>query len=217
MEYKIKDDISFNRYIEEQIKNEFKTIDGINSLWNRKISFKELTEVFVNFFDNKEIFSIGSGSGHFEYYFNEYISKITDDKFCKMSMTCVDPDPESYSKGEIKLYPLYKNIQELLKSRSEIVENCQIVIIWPSPTDTTYDIEAILYLKPKKIMILYEENGSSGGEDLHEFINDCEDNEEKYNFDIKYKANTFIKKTFISKMFNYDVDYYVLKGLTKMN
>ena len=73
MEYKIKDDISFNRYIEEQIKNEFKTIDGINSLWNRKISFKELTEVFVNFFDNKEIFSIGSGSGHFEYYFNEYI------------------------------------------------------------------------------------------------------------------------------------------------
>ena len=232
MEYTIKEQFlpqfesSFEKFIQKEVEKQFKTIDEINSPWNRSISFKELTYVFTNFFDNKEIISIGSGGGHFEYYFNENIRKMNN-KYCNMFMTCVDPDPKSYCK-EIKLFPLYENIQELIKLRSDkIIENCQIVIIWPSSKYTTYDIEAILTLKPKKIMILYEENGISGGEKLHKFINECKYLKENskqqdyiegeiYKYDIKYKVNTIIEKKFMTRMIMNNIDYYILKSFERI-
>lgn len=215
----------FELFLEEQAKkevlNNFKTIDGLDSSWNRLISFEELNNIFVNFFDNNEqIFSIGSGGGHLEHSFNNYVSRINK----IMCMIGIDPNPKSYSK-EVKLAPLYENIQQLISLKPEVIENCQIAIIWSSPGNSNYDIDAILTLKPKKIIILYEETGAAGGEKLHKFINKCEylkencnenNFDERYNYDIKYKVNTLIERKFTSKISKYDVDYYILKSFERI-
>jgi hypothetical protein len=66
--------------------------------------------------------------------------------------------------------PDYKLIDDLVITRPELVGANQLLIIWSFPNEYTYDVDAIVLLKPKRITIIYEASGSAGSESLHKWI-----------------------------------------------
>jgi len=126
--------------------------------WNCKISFDTLANEMYNFFSkNLPIYSIGSGRGGIEAYYEK--------KFHANNVICIDPFP----KNPVKT-PSYPNIHELLSNTIDLVnEGCQVMIIWSTPS-LKYDIEAINLLKPIKLMVLYDARGASGSNDFHDWL-----------------------------------------------
>ena len=182
-----------------------KSIDGINSSCNCKISCLKLSEIFVEFFNNREIISIGSGDGSFEYYFNEHIRKISDNNCNKMFITCVESDIYLYN-SDIKLYPLFKDVDELILCRPHIINNCQLVIILP---DINY-LKTIFALRPNKIIILYEVNESIGIDFINEFVNKSD----YTNNSLKYESKELIGKGSNSLLTG--IDYFIVKSFIRI-
>ena len=156
-----------NIYTEYEKMQEEKPINNY-SIWNTKIGFSEVIDVINNFFSSDlSVFEVGSGNGKFAYYYN----KLENNK-----IVCIDPEPLSYNKGRLYLKPKYSYVTELIKEQPYVVGNCQLLIIWSTPSDD-YDMEAIKLLKPQKMIVLYDESGTAGGSDFHDYISDGCDKE----------------------------------------
>jgi hypothetical protein len=113
----------------------------------------------------ENIISVGSGGG--------YIEKTICDIF-EINVTCVDPDPTSYIPCKtIFLAPKYNNVHELINSEPDMVENCIVFLNWPTPSqEIGYDIDSVLKLKPKCIILAVELGHTRGAGSiyLHEFL-----------------------------------------------
>ncbi len=116
---------------------------------------------------NRRIVSIGSGSGIHE-------RKIEDDLKCQI--ICVDPSPHSFAPavnaaaGEKGHAPDYMTAQDLIKADKTIIGDCDMIIIWSTPNDSKYDMEAITLLQPVTVTIIFEVTGSAGSLHLHRWI-----------------------------------------------
>lgn len=123
----------------------------------------------INEHPDKVLISVGSGNGKFEH-------KIID-QYPNVKIICVDPDPESYSKLPILLYPEFSTTDDLVQKFPELVGNCLLLLNWCYPNDSTYDYDAIMKLKPIAFVSIYESlgdvtNGAAGGEMFYNFLHD---------------------------------------------
>ncbi len=141
---------------------------GNNLPWKRSI----VIEKSLNFVGGAlahavlPIVSVGSGNGFLE-------SKIATD--LKTNVICVEPKPGDWSSGDdepgrVYMIPQYKTVQDLMTSQPEIIGKCHLLIVWSSPNQSEYDIDAIRDLKPVTITIIYEETGCAGSYLLHKWI-----------------------------------------------
>jgi len=82
-------------------------------------------------------------------------------------------DPVSEPSSEIP-GPVYSTVSNYLKKNGK-PESCVLLLIWPSPEDSTYDIEAVEQLDPDDIIVYYENppgwnSGAAGGRLFHQFL-----------------------------------------------
>jgi hypothetical protein len=149
---------------------------------NKTIGYERLrTYVKFAYDTNKLPFvSVGSGIGKDE-------SKMTKE-IPGIKIICVDPEPLSFNKldnNHIRDHtsdhtgdhthdnnrncdcdihmPDYPLVDDLIKERPIIVGKCNLLILWSSPNDTTYDIEAVAKLQPQTIVTIFDMTGSAGG------------------------------------------------------
>lgn len=113
--------------------------------------------------------SAGSGAALLEKF-------LVDQKFLSFTrLICVDPNPLSYnSRCPIHIKPKYSYVKDLLKQEPKVKNDSGLMLIWPSPNDSTYDIESIQDLRPRTILILAAPDGSSGGSKLLSWLRDIE-------------------------------------------
>lgn len=107
--------------------------------------------------------SVGSGNGEIEYRLVEQFPSL------QKKIICVDPTPESfrpYLKSGKCLKPDYPFVKDLVAAKPEVVDNCVLILIWPSPNHLggDYDFHAIQDLKPKGIVVMFESTNTSGGD-----------------------------------------------------
>ncbi len=168
-----------------------KKFDGTNKSWRYVIPYEMVLKYYVAYvLSSLPIISIGSGTGEFENYLEDKTGK---------EIICVDPTPTEYESGEwglfkeakkdrksdkeIKIFkkPDYKNVDELIADKKDIVGNCSIMIIWPYPDPNgNYDMNAIKKLNPSRVLLLYSRDGHSGSDALREYIYRLPD-KNKYN------------------------------------
>lgn len=79
---------------------------------------------------------------------------------------CVDPCPQSYDKREIVIAPQYSDVHELVEKSPGIVGNCSLLLVWSSPNDANYDVEAIKVLKPNRVMSVFDASGPAASFDF---------------------------------------------------
>lgn len=118
------------------------------------------------------IVSVGSGSG--------YVEKQCMEKIKNLNMILVDPlkpdENEFYPvPSHLSQDPSYNYTNDLITAKPEIVDNCHLFLNWPlpDPNEDVYDYDAILLLKPKKIIICCEVSGSSGSQKLLAWLRYC--------------------------------------------
>lgn len=112
----------------------------------------------------RPIVSVGSGNGWLE-------SILLQE--CKIAnIICVDPDPESFRpyQASFSTKPDYPNVQKLLMERKELATACDLLLGWPTPNDSTYDIEAIRSLQPQNIFVVHEPAGGAGGAEFQSWL-----------------------------------------------
>jgi hypothetical protein len=136
-----------------------------------------------------KIISVGSGNAFFESIVR---NNVFENMKLRLDIVCVDPNPDKFiphvsrknlfnasftHNKRIFIQPKFPTVQELISTNSRIVENCFLMLIWPDP-NLSYDLEAILLLKPIGIFIIYtiplpdEWNSRlSGSRILIEFLN----------------------------------------------
>ena len=145
---------------------------------------------FMDYFMKRtKIISVGSGNACFESIVRNYLFENIN---LRLDIVCVDPNPDKFipyvsrnnlfnanftHNKRIFIQPKFRRVQELISTNSRIVENCFIMLIWPDPS-LSYDLEAILLLKPIGIFIIYTiplpDDGNSrlsGSLRLIEFLN----------------------------------------------
>ena len=140
---------------------------GNAGIWSDNIpydTFKEYITLMRS--NNQPLVSVGSGLG-----LNE--KKIELD--LNVNIICIDPDPYSFNnRGECdekKCHlPEYPLVDDLIKEQPNIIGNCNLMLCWPYPNDSTYDIEAIIKLKPSSVLVIYESLGGAGGIQLHNWL-----------------------------------------------
>ena len=174
--------IEYLRY-EPEDADYFSVIDRIHSPENiaylnialKHIGIKTCLTLFRTFlsnFDDKiPIISVGSGMAYFEYLIQVLF---------KRDVICIDPDPNRFSPSPFlssnkKLFikPEFNIVDNLLSSKnSKKYTDCLLILNWPSPYDTAYDIDSIIKLKPRGFFIIYEREGKAGSEGLIEKL--CE-------------------------------------------
>jgi len=104
------------------------------------------------------------------------IMSIHNEKLRK-KLILIDPDPESfepYPKKKGYLKPDFPYVSNLIEKRPDVVGNCVLLLIWPEP-EALYDFEAVMYLKPLSILILYEKPegwnmGCAAGKLMHKLL-----------------------------------------------
>jgi hypothetical protein len=135
---------------------------GNNVSWQSQIPY-EVTLAYIRTMSNKPIISVGSGIGEFE-------KKI--EKELNLSIICVDPQPTSFN--DIKdddaknmHLPDFAHVDDLIKTKPHLVGQCHLLLLWSTPNESYFDIEAIAKLKPIDIMIIYETLGGAGGRQMH--------------------------------------------------
>ena len=118
------------------------------------------------------IVSIGSGIGAIEY--------IANNKY-NMDWICIDinnnPIHFPLSANKYINQPLmkidYNSFDELIKNDPSIVGNCILFLNWCLPNESTYDYDAIIKLKPKAVLSIYEvfneANGCAGGQMFYDW------------------------------------------------
>jgi hypothetical protein len=143
----------------------------INELFNlgiKSFGYEKVATIINSFYNtyNVPIVSIGSGTGAIEY--------ITNNKY-NMDWICIDinnnpihfpPSANKYINQPLMKID-YNSCDELIKNTPSIVENCVLFLNWCLPNNSTYDYEAIIKLKPKAVLsiyeVFYEANGCAGG------------------------------------------------------
>jgi hypothetical protein len=135
------------------------------------------------------VISVGSGNGVLEYKLQELGIK---------NIICVDPDPESYDKypeNNNCIKPSYDVVENLLKDKPELVEQCVLLLGWPSPNESTFDYEAVMALNPYGIVLVYETLGGAGGDKLHTWLNEPEGYQNPCDYTVVYNGGGFVGKT----------------------
>jgi hypothetical protein len=141
------------------------TVETIYNFNNGIESFgpNEVTQILRNFYykysdsDKFKLVSIGSGSASIEHY-------------SKLDWILVDPNPSEFH-GSFIMKPDFSYVDDLINSNPSIVGNCLLFLNWCCPNDSEYDYEAIIKLKPKAIMSIYEMfEGGSGAAGGHNFF-----------------------------------------------
>ena len=144
------------------------------------------------------IISVGSGDAQVEY---QFIRK----HYCPI--ICVDPKPDEFTQGRIYVEPEYDYVSNLIKDKPELVGNCHLLLIWPYPNESTYDVEAIKALDPVSFILIYESTGSSGGTQLlEEYLPTQED------YILQKEYIVFYKST--NDHFCNTIAYFTKKGYT---
>lgn len=105
---------------------------------------------------------VGSGRG-------AHASDLIQAKLIRGEYIAVDPAPQSFDSRPIVIEPHYNYVTDLLKER-DLVGKCNLLLIRPDPNSSTYDIEAIAALRPRRIFLLHEATGSAGGDVLHWYL-----------------------------------------------
>ena len=131
--------------------------------------------------NNEKIISFGSGKCELEIH----LEKSNDNNNEKI--ICVDPNPGSFSNDRFfveKRKPDYPLVQDLVESKPDIVGNCNLMLIWPSPNEIggSYDIKAVKDLNPKSVLIVFESTGSSGSPSLLNMIEKIDTKDSDNNF-----------------------------------
>jgi hypothetical protein len=112
------------------------------------------------------LISIGSGNG--------VIERKIEEKF-KINVICIDPTPLSWSLSvsENKL-PDYLTMDELINKNKTLIGSCNLFLNWCYP-DHTYDIESIILLKPRNLIIITDLSDlhGAGGCAFHDFLKKC--------------------------------------------
>jgi hypothetical protein len=146
---------------------------------------------------NLPFVSIGSGIGTIEYLANiEFYRKYNKN----IEWICIDKyEPINYPPNA-KYYihePLmkidYLTTDSLIENNPSIIDNCILFLNWCEPNQSNYDYEAIIKLKPKAILALYEVfdgNGSAGG---IEFYNWTINSSSEYNLKEMFKLYPYNK------------------------
>ena len=110
--------------------------------------------------------SIGSGNGQIESELDPHF-------------VCVDPK----FMLDIPKPPLFETAEEIAKEHPEFIQNCNLLLNWCLPNNSTYDYDAIQVLQPKIFVSVIEvfrgENGAAGGEKFHTFLDKTEEYEIK--------------------------------------
>lgn len=144
------------------------TIDGY-SIWNSEISFDTLAGHINTFMSpGIPIFSVGSGNGKFEKHYN--------DKYTGNDIICVDPKSNEFNGSEVILEPKYTTVEHLISERPEVVENSQALLIW-TPPSSKYDMDVFKKLKSKRVLVVWEKDGSAGSYDFHTYMEEACDSE----------------------------------------
>jgi hypothetical protein len=114
---------------------------------------------------NNPIISVGSGNG--------VVEKFIKDNNPNIKIICIDPNPNQFIpvKNNEFIKPEFDTIENLLKEQPSIIENCILFLNWPSPNDSTYDIEAVRSLQPSDIITIVDKSGTAGGEEFLEWLN----------------------------------------------
>ncbi len=178
-------------------------------VWRKYLSKDTINEyldtAFMKYGEDKKIISVGSGHADTEFSFMERNKK---------EIICVDPFPYSHgSFGSVLVKPKYDYVDDLIKNEPDVVGNCHLLLIWPLPCDSTYDIDAIEKLKPLSIVVIYDPTGSSGGTEflyykwLFNWREEGE-NEQKY-YDVHKNRVRYMTKY---DSFYYTIDYFVEKN-----
>lgn len=113
------------------------------------------------------IISVGSGNG---------IIEQDIEKEFNIKIICIDPTPLSWSfsihnENRLADYPL---VNDLIKNKKYLTNACNLFINWSYP-DCSYDIESIIKLKPKNIIIITDVGYAHGAGscELHDFLKEC--------------------------------------------
>jgi hypothetical protein len=110
------------------------------------------------------IVSVGSGMNVHESYL---------EKKHNIKIICVDPEDKNedmYGRGTRARKSDYKFVEDLILENENIVGNCVLILFWPLPDYSYYDILSVYNLQPKFIVSLYCLSGASGTENLHRFF-----------------------------------------------
>jgi hypothetical protein len=169
----------------------------INELFNlgiKSFGYEKVATIINSFYNHYKlpIVSVGSGIGAIEYFANnKYYKKYNNN----MNWICIDinNNPIHFPSNAHKYInqPLtnidYNSCDELIKNDPSIVGNCILFLNWCLPNDSTYDYEAIVKLKPKAVLsiyeVFYEANGCAGGQKFFDWTV----NSDKYNLKEMYK------------------------------
>lgn len=183
----------------KKMEQQDETIDNY-SIWNAKISFDTLIHNINTFMDPEfPIYSFGSGDGRIEKYYN--------DVFNTKQIICVDPEPGKFNESTVVLKPEYSTVEELIEAKPELVGEAQALLIWVTPS-LNYDMDVILKLKPKKLLVLYDGTGSAGSIKFHEYL-------ETY-CDSEYKTVELLCEMHDRSVFGPSTNYYILKTFEKI-
>lgn len=180
-------------------------------VWRKHLSKNTINEyldtAFIKYGEDKKIISVGSGYADTEFAFMERNKK---------EIICVDPYPLSHgSFGDVLVTPKYSYVDELIKNEPDVIGNCHLLLIWPCPNDSTYDVEAIEKLKPLSIIIIYDPSGSGGGSEFlkYEWRGNWRDKEQKY-YSVHENTVRYMTK---NDSFYYTLSYFVYKDYLEKN
>lgn len=107
---------------------------------------------------------LGSGNGYAESFMRDVLSID--------NVHAVDPNPNKFSPVPPKLWDKYC-LHPTAADISEVdvsSENTLLVLNYPNPNDHIYDVEAILAVRPRGILILCERSGGAGSYSLLWFL-----------------------------------------------
>ena len=154
--------------------------------WSSLITYEQCTEKIMKYHTSQKLISVGSGYGILE----DHIKSTYAIMQKKLELICIDPEPYSYRFKNYPPRPLmspdYAYVDDYLEQlekeknteqpSSSEKNDCDLLLCWTNPNDSTYDLEAIIKLKPSNVFIIYEMTGSAGSSSLHNWIcNKCSD------------------------------------------
>jgi hypothetical protein len=147
--------------------------------WSSLITYDQCVEKIIKYHMSSRLISVGSGYGVLE----KHIENTYKQKQQKLELICIDPEPTSYSFENYPktplIFPQYAYIDAYIDDylgklqiqlTKEEINNCDLLLCWPSPNESTYDLEAIIKLQPIKVFIIYEMTGAAGSNSLHNWI-----------------------------------------------
>lgn len=117
--------------------------------------------------------SVGSGRGSIEYQLNP-------------SIICVDPAPTSFQKElvtGVETPPSAATVKNLLEKEEyrKLVGHCNLFLNYPDPNEKgRYDWDAILALRPQRILLVCDLSGGGGSDYLINYLRRHVDNMADY-------------------------------------